>query len=62
MLQRIWTGIVGGVAGVAIGFGVAIVLAKHGMTPTRIVMMCAACGAIGLIVGFVLAKPKKPSD
>jgi hypothetical protein len=61
MLQRIWTGIVGGVAGVAITVAVAIALGRNALTPERILMAWGIGGAIGLILGVVLAKPKNPT-
>ena len=62
MLQRIWTGIVVAVAGVAIGIAVAMFLGRNALTPERILLACGVGGGIGLVLGVVLAKPKKPTD
>jgi hypothetical protein len=60
MLRRIGTGIVGGVAGLAIGFAVSVASKHNAMDGERILMTCGIAGAIGLILGFILARPKKP--
>lgn len=62
MLQRIGTGIVGGVAGVVIGVVIWIASKHNAMDGERILTTCAICGVVGFILGFVLAKPNKPPD
>jgi ABC-type cobalamin transport system permease subunit len=59
MLRRIGTGIVGGVAGITIGVVISIASKHNEMDGERILMTCGIAGAIGLILGFVLARPKK---
>jgi hypothetical protein len=60
MLNRIWTAIVGGVAGIAIGMVMLLVLHMKGVPDEQGLKACWIGGAIGLGLGFVFARPKRP--
>jgi hypothetical protein len=61
MLNRIWTAIVGGVAGISIGVVVAILLIKS-MPLDRALVACWTCGGIGFVLGFAFAKRKVATE
>ncbi len=56
MLQRIWSGFVGGVAGIAVGLAIAIAIRQFGIaldTAGSLRIMWIS-GAVGLVVCFLI--------
>jgi hypothetical protein len=58
MLERIWTGIVGGVAGACLGIIITIMLLSTGYSLAAGLWVVAIVGALGAIAGFVFGNKK----
>jgi hypothetical protein len=58
MLNRIWTAIVGGIAGISMGMVVMLVLTLKHVPDSQSLNALWIGGAIGLVLGFVFARPK----
>ncbi len=62
MLVRVWTSLVAGVAGAAVGMALAVVLVMLGVRLDVALWTIAAGAVMGLTGGFVLAKGKQASQ
>lgn len=60
MLNRLWTGIVASLAGIAIGIVVMIILIQSKMPMDRALSACWIGAAVGFVSGVLLARPNKP--
>jgi hypothetical protein len=62
MLQRLWTAIVGAVAGAAVGFVVAIVLMQNGEQIGDALAVVWMMAGLGALLGLVFGGPKQRSS
>jgi hypothetical protein len=58
MLARIWTGIVGAVAGAAIGLMVGVIMIQVRASLDSALMATWVCAGVGLVCGVVFGKPR----
>ena len=54
LLQRLWTGVVGAVAGGCIGFLAGVVLAFLQVDLNALLWVTAICVGIGLVIGIAI--------
>jgi hypothetical protein len=58
MLQRLWTSIVAGVAGAAIGFVITVIMVQQRYPLDSALYAVWVFAALGFSAGFALGKPK----